>query len=189
MNAMAACAEACSNSTGSALEAFVDMQTRIACIGLWLLFVAANVHLASYVWRGWRDRDSCGCISKCFMRASLRAMLAVFVNMLFPIANTVFFPSSSTSVRTPVGDGTAADPSPVAALTFVAAVVVLTYLLVTVYTFLNPRGCHSQPCLLETNTQDSGDNAADAMVQWENQTFSCGIAWERELASALGRKQ
>ena len=32
-------------------------------------------------------------------------------------------------------------------------------------------------------------NEADNMVQWENQTISCGIAWERELASALGRKQ
>lgn len=189
MNAMAACAEACSNSAGSALEAFVDVQMRIACIGLWLLFVSANARLAGYVWGGWRDRDSCGCINKCFMRAPLRAMLAVFVNMLFPIANTVFFPSSSTSARTPVGDGPAAAPSPVAALTFVAAVVVLTYLLVTVYAFLNPRGCHNQPYLLETNTQDSGDNAADAMAQLEDHLLSPGVAWERELAGALGRKQ
>lgn len=39
-------------------------------------------------------------------------------------------------------------------------------------------------------TGDSAvDTEADNMVQWENQTISCGIAWERELAGALGRKQ
>ena len=32
-------------------------------------------------------------------------------------------------------------------------------------------------------------NEADNVVQWENQTISCGIAWEWELAGALGRKQ
>lgn len=120
------------------------------------------------------------------MRAPLRAMLAAFVNMLFPIANVVFFPSASTSTRTPVGGGPAAVPSPVAALTFVAAVVVLAYLLVIVYTFLNPRNCHNQPCLLETNTQDSGgDNAADAMTLLEDRPLSPGAAWEVELSSAL----
>jgi hypothetical protein len=175
---MAACAEACSNSTGSALEAFADVQMRIVCIGLWLLFAIANARFAGYVWRGWRDRDSCGCISKCFMRAPLRAMLAAFVNMLFPIANTVFFPSASTNTRTPV-----------AVLTFVASVVVLAYLLVIVYTFLNPRGCHNQPCLLETDTQvNDGDNAADAMTLLEDRLLSPGAAWERELSVALAKK-
>lgn len=178
MNTMAACAEACSNSTGSALEAFADVQMRIVCIGLWLLFAIANARFAGYVWRGWRDRDSCGCISKCFMRAPLRAMLAAFVNMLFPIANTVFFPSASTNTRTPV-----------AVLTFVASVVVLAYLLVIVYTFLNPRGCHNQPCLLETDTQvNDGDNAADAMTLLEDRLLSPGAAWERELSVALAKK-
>lgn len=39
-------------------------------------------------------------------------------------------------------------------------------------------------------TGDSAvDTEADNVVQWENQTISCGIAWERELAGALGRKQ
>lgn len=187
MNAMAACAEACSNSTGNLPEAFADVQMRIVCIGLWLLFVIVNARLAGYVWRG--RRDNCGCISKCFMRAPLRAMLAAFVNMLFPITNTVFFPSASTSTRTPVGGGPAAAPSPVAALTFVASVVVLAYLLVIVYTFLNPRGCHNQPCLLETNTQDSGgDNAADAMTLLEDRLLSPGAAWEIELSVALAKK-
>lgn len=187
MNAMAACAEACSNSTGSALVAFADLQMRIACIGLWLLFVVVNARLAGYVWRG--RRDNCGCISKCFLRAPLRAMLAAFVNMLFPIASTVFFPSASTSTRTPVGGGPVAAPSPVAVLTFVASVVVLAYLLVIVYTFLNPRGCHNQPCLLETDTQvNDGDNAADAMALLEDRLLSPGVAWERELSAALAKK-
>lgn len=186
MNTMAACAEACSNSTGSALEAFADVQMRIACIGLWLLFVIANARLAGYVWRG--RRDNCGCISKCFLRAPLRAMLAAFVNMLFPIAGVIFFPSASTSTRTPVGGGPAAAPSPVAALTFVASVIVLTYLCVTAYTVLNRLPCHNQPCLLETNTQDSGDNAADAMTLLEDRLLSPGVAWERELSAALAKK-
>lgn len=178
MNTMAACAEACSNSTGSALEAFADVQMRIACIGLWLLFVTANARFAGYVWRGWRDRDSCGCISKCFMRAPLRAMLAAFVNMLFPIANTVFFPSASTNTRTPV-----------AVLTFVASVVVLAYLCVTVYTVLNRPPCHNQPYLLETDTQvNDGDNAADAMTLLEDRLLSPGVSWERELSAALAKK-
>ena len=39
-------------------------------------------------------------------------------------------------------------------------------------------------------TGDSAvDTEADNVVQWENQTISCSIAWERELAGALGRKQ
>ena len=187
MNAMAACAEACSNSTGSALVAFADLQMRIACIGLWLLFVVVNARLAGYVWRG--RRDNCGCISKCFLRAPLRAMLAAFVNMLFPIASTVFFPSASTSTRTPVGGGPVAAPSPVAVLTFVASVVVLAYLCVTVYTVLNRPPCHNQPCLLETDTQvNDGDNAADAMALLEDRLLSPGAAWERELSVALAKK-
>lgn len=74
MNAMAACADACSNSTGSGLEALAGVQMRIACIALWLLFVAVNVALASYVLRGWRD--SCGCINKCVWRAPVRVARA-----------------------------------------------------------------------------------------------------------------
>lgn len=54
MNAMAACADAYSNSAGSLLETFADAQMRIVCVCLWLLFIAANVMLARYVWRGWR---------------------------------------------------------------------------------------------------------------------------------------
>lgn len=168
----AACAEACSGSSvDSMLRALADVGTGIFCIALWLLFVAINARLAGYVWRGWLD--SCGC-SKCVMRAPLRAMLAVLVNMLFPIANAVFLPSSSTSARTSV-----------TALTFVAAVVVLAYMLASIYTLLNPRDRHNQPCLLETNTQDSGDNAADVMAQLEEQPLITGVAWEVELSSAL----
>lgn len=40
----------------------------------------------------------------------------------------------------------------------------------------------------KTSDSAAGD-AADSMVQLENQTISCGGAWERELAGALGRKQ
>lgn len=41
---------------------------------------------------------------------------------------------------------------------------------------------------VKTGDSAVGD-AADSMVQCENQTISCGGAWERELADALGRKQ
>lgn len=187
MNAMAACAEAYSNSTGGALEAFADGQMRLARICLWLLFVAANMALAHYVWRGWRD--SCGCINKCVWRAPTRSALAAGVNMLFSFANVVFFPSASTSVRTPVGGGPAAAPSPLAVLTLVASAAVLAYMCAAIYTFLNQRGCHNQPCLLETGTQDSGEDEADAMVEWKDRLSSPGVSWERELAGALGRKQ
>lgn len=188
MNVLAACADACSNSTGSALGAFADAQMRIVWVCLWLLFVAVNVALASYVWRGWCD--SCGCINKCVWRAPVRAALAAGVNMLFPFVNVVFFSSASTSVRTPVGGGPAADPSPLAVLTLVASVAVLAYMCAAIYTFLNPRGCHNQPCLLETDTYvNDGDNMADAMVLLEDRPLSPGVSWERELAGALGRKQ
>lgn len=188
MNAMAACADACSNSTGSGLEALAGVQMRLTYVALWLLFVSANVALASYVWRGWRD--SCGCINKCVWRAPVRAALAAVVNMLFPFASAVFFPSASTSVRTPVGGGPAADPSPLAVLTLVAAVTVLACIFTSAYTLLNPRGCHNQPCLLETDTYvNDGDNMADAMVLLEDRPLSPGVSWERELAGALGRKQ
>lgn len=187
MNAMAACADAYSNSTGGVLEAFADAQMRIACIVLWLLFVAANVALANYVWRG--RRNSCGCINKCVWRAPVRAALAAGVNMLFSFARDVFFPSASTSTQTPVGGGTAADPSPLEVLNLVAAVAVLAYMFASVYTFLNPRGCHNQPCLLETDTYvNDGDNTADAMTLLEEQPLNTGIAWERELAGALAKK-
>ena len=183
MNVLAACADARSNSTVSALEAFTDAQMRIACICLWLLFVAVNVVLASYVWRGWRD--SCECIDKCVWRAPVRAALAAGVNMLFPFANNVFFSSASTSVRTPVGGGPAADPSPLAVLTLVASVAVLACMFTSAYTLLNPRGCHNQPCLLETGTQDSGGDESDAMALLEEQPLTTGSAWEVELSSAL----
>lgn len=183
MNSMAACADACSNSTGSALEAFTDAQMRIVWVCLWLLFVAVNVVLARYVWRGWRD--SCGCINKCVWRAPVRAALAAGVNMLFPFANNVFFSSASTSVRTPVGGGPAADPSPLAVLTLVASVAVLACMFTSAYTLLNPRGCHNQPCLLETGTQDSGGDESDAMALLEDQPLTTGSAWEVELSSAL----
>lgn len=186
MNAMAVCADACSNSTGSGLEAFADAQMRIVWVCLWLLFVAVNVALASYVWRGWRD--SCGCINKCVWRAPVRAALAAGVNMLFPFANNVFFSSASTSVRTPVGGGPAADPSPLAVLTLVASVAVLACMFTSAYTLLNPRGCHNQPCLLETNTQDSGGDESDAMTLLEYQPLNPGVAWERELSAALAKK-
>ena len=189
MNTMAACAEACSNSTGSALEAFADVQMRIVCIGLWLLFAIANARFAGYVWRGWRDRDSCGCINKCVWRAPVRAALAAVVNMLFPIADTVFFRSVSHRVRTYFGGGPAVAQSPLSALAFAATVAVLAYMCAAIYTFLNARGCHNQPCLLETNTQvNDGDNAADAMTLLEDRLLSPGVAWERELSAALAKR-
>lgn len=186
MNAMAACAEAYSSSTCDALELFVDMGLLIVCVGLWLLFVSVNDRLIRYVWRGWRD--SCGC-NRCVWRTPIRAALAAGVNMLLPIADTVFFRSASHRVRTFVGDVPAAAHSLLSALAFAATVTALSYICAAIYTFLNARNCHNQPCLLETGAQDSGGDEADAMVQWENQTISCGIAWERELAGALGRKQ
>ena len=188
MNVMAACADACSNSTGSVLEAFADAQMRLACACLWLLFVAANAALARYVWRGWRD--GCGCIDKCVWRSPVRAALAALVNMLFPFVNIVFFHSASTSTQTPVGGGPAADPSPLEVLNLVAAVAVLTYILASAYTLFNPRGCHNQPCLLKTGTQvNDGDNTVDAMALLEEQPLTTGVAWERELSAALAKKR
>ena len=186
MNVMAACADACSNSTWSVIEAFADAQMRIVCICLWLLFVSANVALARYVWRGWRD--GCRCINKCVWRAPVRAALAAGVNMLFPFVNVVFFSSASTSTQTPVGGGPAADPSPLAVLTLVASVAVLACMFTSAYTLLNPRGCHNQPCLLETNTQDSGGDESDTMALLEDQLLNPGVAWERELSVALAKK-
>lgn len=187
MNSMAACADAYNNSTGSVLGAFADAQMRISCIVLWLLFIAANAMLARYVWRGWRD--SCGCINKCVWRAPVRAALAAGVNVLFPFVSVVFFPSASTSTRTPVGGGPATSLSPLAALTLVATVTVFAYMLASAYTLLNPRGCHNQPCLLETNTRvNDGDNTSDAMVQWKDRLLSPGVSWERELSVALAKK-
>lgn len=187
MNAMTACAEACSNPTGSALEALAEAQMRLTCVALWLLFVSANVALASYVWRGWRD--GCGCVNKCVWRAPVRAALAAGVNMLFPFVNVVFFSSASTSTQTPVGGGPAADPSPLAVLTLVASVAVLACMFTSVYTLLNPRGCHNQPCLLKTGMQvNDGDNTVDAMALLEEQPLTTGVAWERELSAALAKK-
>lgn len=185
MNPMAACAEDYSSSTCDALELFVDMGLLVICVGLWLLLVSVNDRLIRYVWRGWRD--SCGC-NKCVWRSPMRAALAAGVNMLFPISDTVFFRSASHRVRTFVGDVPAVAQSPLSVLAFVATVAALAYICAAIYTLLNARNCHNQPCLLETGAQDSGGDEADAVVQWENQTISCGDAWERELAGALGRK-
>lgn len=188
MNSMAVCAEAYSGSTCEALELFADIGMLIVCVGLWLLFASVNDRLIRYVWRGWRD--SCGCISKCVWRAPMRVALATVVNMLFPIADTLFFRSASHRVRTYFGGGPAVAQSPLSALAFVATVAVLAYMCAAIYTFLNARDCHNQPCLLETDTQvNDGDNTADAMVLLEEQPLTTGSAWERELAGALGRKQ
>lgn len=187
MNTMAACAEAYSSSTREALELFADMGLLVVYVGLWLLFVSVNDRLIRYVWRGWRD--SCGCINKCVWRAPVRAALAAVVNMLFPIADTVFFRSVSHRVRTYFGGGPAVAQSPLSALAFAATVAVLAYMCAAIYTFLNARGCHNQPCLLETNTQvNDGDNAADAMTLLEDRLLSPGVAWERELSAALAKR-
>jgi len=188
VNAMTACAEAYSSSTCEALELFADMGLLVVCVGIWLLFVSVNDRLIRYVWRGWRD--SCGCISKCVWRAPMRAALAAVVNMLFPIADNVFFRSVSHRVRTYFGGGPAVAQSPLSALVFVATVAVLAYMCAAIYTFLNARGCHNQPCLLETDTQvNDSDNMADTMVLLEEQPLTTGSAWERELAGALGREK
>lgn len=120
----------------------------------------------------------------------MRAALAAVVNMLFPIADNVFFRSVSHHVRTYFGGGPAVAQSPLSALVFVATVAVLAYMCAAIYTFLNARGCHNQPCLLETDTQvNDSDNMADTMVLLEEQPLTTGSAWERELAGALGREK
>ena len=184
---MATCAEAYSGSTCEALGLFADMWLLVVYVGRWLLFVSVNDRLIRYMWRGWRD--SCGCISKCVWRAPIRAALAAGVNMLFPIADALFFRPASHRVRTYFGGGPAAAPSPLEVLTLVAMVAVLACMFASAYTLLNPRNCHSQPCLLETGTQvNDGDNTVDAMVLLGEQPLTTGGAWESELASALNRQ-
>jgi len=73
-------------------------------------------------------------------------------------------------------------------LTLVASIAVLACMFTSVYTLLNPRGCHNQPCLLKTGTQDSGGDESDAMALLEEQPLNPGVAWERELSVALAKK-
>jgi hypothetical protein len=54
--------------------------------------------------------------------------------------------------------------------------------------FSSTRPAAQCPFAAKKTDATAGD-AADSMVQCENQTISCGGAWERELADALGRKQ
>ena len=187
MNSTTTCAEAYSSSTCEALGLFADMGLLVVYVGLWLLFVSVNDRLIRYVWRGWRD--SCGCISKFVWRAPIRAALAAGVNMLFPIAEALFFRPASHRVRTYFGGGPAVAQSPLSALAFVATVAVLARMCAAIYAFLNARDCHNQPCLLETGTQvNDGDNTVDVMVLLEEQPLTTGGAWESGLASALNRQ-
>ena len=81
------------------------------------------------------------------------------------------------------------DLPPLSALAFVAMVAVLACMFAAIYTFLNARDCHNQPCLLETGTQvNDGDNTVDAMVLLEEQPLTTGGAWERELSAVLAKK-
>lgn len=186
MNDMTACAETYSSSTCDALESFANMGALIICLGLWLLFISVNDRFIRYVWRGWRD--GCGCIDKCVWRAPVRAALAAVVNTLFPIADNVFFRSASHHARTYFGGGPDVAQSPLSALVFVATVAVLAYMCAAIYTFLNARGCHNQPRLLETGTQDSGGDESDAMALLEDQLLNPGVVWEHELSAALGKR-
>ena len=55
--------------------------------------------------------------------------------------------------------------------------------------FSSTRPAAQCPFTAKKTGDSAAGDAADSMVQWENQTISCGGAWERELAGSLGRKQ
>lgn len=192
MNAMTACADACSNSTGIVLGAFADAQMRIACIVLWLLFVAVNVALASYVWRG--RRNICGCES-CCLRAVGRPMLAAACNMALPFVGYFFVPEQSFSAqRDVVGGNPGANNAPMSMLftLFVMALVaVFAYCSVAAKTPLSPYRRYDGECRRESARQQdevSADTIADTMALLEDQLLSPGVSWERELSVALAKK-
>ena len=77
---------------------------------------------------------------------------------------------------------------------FILTVSLFAIALVHGVTFMNTLFSSTRPSeqcpFRSVKTGDSAvGNESDNVVQWENQTISCGGAWERELADALERKQ
>lgn len=169
-----------------------ELTARLAFATLFFLFVAANVALARYVWRG--RRDGCGC-DACASRAVVRSMFAVACNMAFPFVGYFFVPEQSFSAQQAVvGGNPGAGNAPMAmlfALSVMALVVVFAYCSVAAKAPLPPYRRCDGGCRRESASQQDEGNAntvTDAISMLEGQPLNCGVAWERELAGALAKK-
>lgn len=167
-------------------SALADFTSALEAAGLSLILVAlvcVNVLLGFSLYAS--SRNSCGC-SKCRGRSMRQVLLGVSLNMV------AFFLSTWRHIDT---IGPQGHPVSDAASFFLIGITLLSSLAALAFGVAGINILMDAPrigaqCPLEQD--ETGDAAASAdtgsMVQLESQTISCGGAWERELADALGRK-
>lgn len=193
MNALVGSPVFAAAASGDALfRGLSELTTRLSFATLFFIFVAANVVLARYVWRG--RRNCCGCES-CWLRAIGRSMLAAACNMAIPFVGYFFVPEQSFSAQQGVvGGNPGADNAPMAmlfVLSVMALVAVFAYCSVAAKAPLPPyRRCDGECHRESARQQDEGsaNTVTDAMSALEGQPLNCGVAWERELSAALAKK-
>lgn len=163
-------------------RALADLTSAFEAAGLSLILVAlvcVNSLLGFRVYAS--SRNSCGC-SKCRGRSMRQVLLGVSLNMV------AFFLSTWRHIDT---IGPQGHPVSDTASFFLIRITLLSSLAALAFGVAGINALTDAPRIDTQCPLAQGDvsNEADNVVQLENRTISCGIAWERELAGALGRKR
>ena len=175
-------------TSGDAVErALADFTSALEAAGLSLILVVlvcVNVLLGFSVYAS--SCSSCGC-SKCRGRSMRQVLLGVSLNMVAFFLSVWRHIDSIGPQGHPVSDAASFFLIGIALLSSLAA---LAFGVAGINALTDAPRIGTQCPLAHGNVGDSATSTeGDNMVQWENQTISCGGAWERELAGALGRKQ
>lgn len=174
-------------SSDAVERALSDFTSALEAAGLSLILVVlvcVNVLLGFSVYAS--SRNSCGC-SECRGRSMRQVLLGVSLNMV------AFFLSAWRHIDTigpqghPVSDAVSFF---LFCITLLSSLAALAFGVAGINILMDAPRIGAQCPLEQGETGDAAASAeADNMLQWENRTISCGRAWERELAGALGRKQ
>ena len=168
-------------------RALADFTSALEAAGLSLILVVlvcVNIRLAFRVYAS--SRNSCGC-SKCRGRSVRQSLLGVALNTVAFCLSAWRLVDTVGPQGHPVSDAVSFF---LVCITLLSSLAALAFGMAGINALTDAPHIDAQCPLTRGDVGDSAvGNEADNMVQWENQTISCGIAWERELASALGRKQ
>lgn len=175
-------------SVDAAERALADFTSALEAVGLSLILVVlvcVNVILGYSLYAS--SRNSCGC-SKCRGCSMRQVLLGVSLNMV------AFFLSTWRHIDTigpqghPVSDAASFF---LIGITLLSSLAALAFGVAGINALMDDAPRIGAQCPLDQG--ETGDAAASAedggTARWENRTISCGSAWERELAGALGRKQ
>lgn len=174
-------------SVDAAERALADFTSALEAVGLFLILVVLVCVNSLLVFRVYASsRNSCGC-SECRGRSMRQALLGAALNTV------AFFLSTWRHIDTigpqghPVSDAASFF---LIGITLLSSLAALAFGVAGINILMDAPRIGAQCPLAQGDVGDSAvGNESDNVVQWENQTISCGGAWERELADALERKQ